>query len=65
MSQLVSQATFADMSGPLMGVMTAVFLLFFFGWAMWAYAPSNRALMKAAANLPLDDDQSAPRGGEA
>ena len=65
MSQLVSQATFSDMSGPIMGIMTLLFLLFFFGWAAWAYAPANRGAMRAAARLPLDDDQSAARGGEA
>ncbi|MDP2311642.1 MAG: cbb3-type cytochrome c oxidase subunit 3 [Pseudomonadota bacterium] len=37
------------------GLMTAAFLLFFVGWTLWAWWPSNRANMEAAARLPLDD----------
>ncbi len=42
--------------GLLMGVMTAAFLTFFLGWAIWAWLPSNRQKMEAAARMPLDDE---------
>lgn len=42
--------------GWIAGIMTAVFLLFFIGWALWAWWPSNRALMESAARMPLDDE---------
>lgn len=42
--------------GWLAGGMTATFLFFFFAWALWAWWPSNRALMASAAQMPLDDD---------
>ena len=51
---------FADFSGLLAGTMTGVFLLFFLGWAAWAWWPGNRSMMEAAARLPLDDDQATP-----
>lgn len=60
MSQVVHEVVFADSSGLLAGVMTGFFLLFFFGWAAWAWWPGNRSMLEAAARLPLDDDQSAP-----
>ncbi len=44
--------------GWLMGVMTVVFLGVFVGWAIWAFMPSRRAAMEAAANLPLEGDES-------
>lgn len=49
--------------GLLMGVMTAVFLTFFLGWAVWAWLPSNREKMASAARMPLDD--LLPERGEA
>lgn len=49
--------------GTLMGVMTVVFLGFFVAWAVWAWLPSNKETMDAAARMPLDD--GAPNGGEA
>lgn len=49
--------------GLLMGVMTAVFLTFFIGWAVWAWLPANKSKMDAAARMPLDD--LLPNGGEA
>lgn len=48
--------------GVLMGVMTVLFLAFFVGWAIWAWLPSNREHMDAAARMPLDD---ATNGGKA
>ena len=39
------------------GVMTAAFLLFFVGWAVWAWWPGNRASLDAAARLPFDDGE--------
>ena len=39
----------------MMGVMTAVFLVFFVGWTWWAYAPRRREAMERAARLPFDD----------
>lgn len=44
--------------GWLMGLMTIVFLGVFVGWAFWAWMPSRRAAMEAAANLPLEGDES-------
>lgn len=44
--------------GWLMGVMTVVFLGVFVGWAIWAWMPSRKAAMEAAANLPLEGDES-------
>lgn len=41
--------------GQVMGVMTVAFLICFTGWAAWAWWPSNRANMDAAARLPLED----------
>ncbi len=43
--------------GWLLGVMTVVFLSVFVGWAIWAWMPSRRAAMEAAANLPLEGDE--------
>ena len=60
MSQVAHEVMFADSSGLLAGIMTGVFLLFFLGWAAWAWWPGNRSMMEAAARLPLDDDQATP-----
>jgi cbb3-type cytochrome oxidase subunit 3 len=38
-----------------MGIMTAVFLVFFAGWVLWAYSPSRKDQMDAAARMPLND----------
>ncbi|GDX81394.1 hypothetical protein LBMAG42_32050 [Deltaproteobacteria bacterium] len=43
--------------GWLLGVMTIVFASVFVGWAVWAFLPSRRAAMEAAANLPLEGDE--------
>lgn len=44
--------------GWLGGVMTAVFLLCFLGWTLWAWWPANRSRLEAAALLPFDDGES-------
>ena len=41
--------------GWLLGGMTVCFLLFFLGWVVWAWLPSNRARLDAAALLPLEN----------
>lgn len=64
----ITQAVASTASlGWVAGVMTAVFLLFFIGWTAWAWWPSNRARMDAAARLPFDDTDSSARAlrGEA
>ena len=38
-----------------MGVMTAVFLAVFVGWAWYAWNPRNRDLMNEMAAMPLND----------
>jgi cbb3-type cytochrome oxidase subunit 3 len=42
-------------------VSTLLFVFVFVSWAVWAYLPSRRAKMDAAALLPFDDHD----GGEA
>ncbi len=42
-------------SGLLLGVMTALFLVFFIGWVVWAYTPSRREELDAHAHLPFTD----------
>jgi cbb3-type cytochrome oxidase subunit 3 len=41
--------------GWLPGIVTALFLVGFGGWAVWAYLPRNRARFEAAARLPFND----------
>lgn len=43
--------------GWLMGVMTVVFATVFVGWGVWAWMPSRRSAMEAAANLPFEGDE--------
>jgi cbb3-type cytochrome oxidase subunit 3 len=38
-----------------MGVMTAAFLVFFVGWAVWAYHPAHKDDMDRASMMPFDD----------
>ncbi len=54
MNPLKAAATTAAY-GWVMGVMTAVFLAVFVGWAWWAWRPANRRAMDEAAMLPLND----------
>ncbi|MDP2307286.1 MAG: cbb3-type cytochrome c oxidase subunit 3 [Pseudomonadota bacterium] len=37
--------------------LTTSFLLFFLGWVLWAYWPSNRARMESHARIPFDGDE--------
>mgnify|MGYP002630128710 CR=1 FL=1 len=56
MSLFVSQG--AETVAPLgwvLGVMTALFGLFFIGWTVWAWLPSNRQAFEEAAKLPLEE----------
>jgi cbb3-type cytochrome oxidase subunit 3 len=41
--------------GWMMGVLTAVFLTFFLGWAWWAYSSRNKQFMEQAGRMPLTD----------
>ncbi len=41
--------------------MTVAFFLFFVGWVVWAYWPSNRAHLDLMARIPLDDDLGGDR----
>ena len=45
--------------GVFLGVMTAVFLVFFIGWALWAYDPDRKDEMDEAARMPFDDGERA------
>lgn len=41
--------------GWIPGIMTALFLIFFLGWVVWAYTPSRKAQLDDAAQLPFTD----------
>lgn len=46
--------------GWISGIMTAVFIACFIGWAWWAFAAGNRKRFEEAARLPLttgDDNE--------
>ncbi|MFT7520094.1 MAG: cbb3-type cytochrome oxidase subunit 3 [Kiritimatiellia bacterium] len=43
----------------LSGLATMIFLTVFVAWTVWTWAPSRRAQMDAAAQLPFDDDGGA------
>jgi len=62
MNPLFEQAERTVSGGVFLGVMTAVFLVFFIGWALWAYAPHRKADMDAAARMPLDDGPQRSEG---
>ena len=55
MNTVTRTAAAAVEGGWLLGVMTAVFLVFFIGWVVWAYSPSRRAELDAHAELPFTD----------
>jgi cbb3-type cytochrome oxidase subunit 3 len=38
-----------------MGLMTAVFLVFFVGWVLWAYNPSRKAYLEEVAKMPFNE----------
>jgi cbb3-type cytochrome oxidase subunit 3 len=40
--------------GWLLGLTTLLFMAIQVGWAVWAYAPSQRQRMEEAARIPLD-----------
>lgn len=56
MNPLFRAASDTATLGWLMGVMTAVFILFFMGWVWWAWHPRNRRRMEEAAAMPLELD---------
>jgi cytochrome c oxidase cbb3-type subunit IV len=53
MNPLFREAAGYVHGGWLMGVMTALFLGCFIGWAAWAYAKGNRRRFEDAALLPF------------
>ena len=61
MNTVFKAAAATVQGGWLMGGMTAFFLFFFLAWAWWAWRPSARALMAAAAAMPLDDETEGTR----
>ena len=54
MNPVYTAASSATELGWVLGITTALFVAAFVGWAMYALAPSNAAMFRAAANLPLD-----------
>lgn len=59
MNPLFNQAEATVQGGAFLGVMTAIFLVFFIGWALWAYDPARKDEMDAAARMPLEDGDGA------
>ena len=55
MNPVFKAASEALTMGWLMGIMTLLFMTFFSLWVWWAYRPSNREAMAAAAQLPFDE----------
>lgn len=43
--------------GWLGGLLTAVFLACFLGWAWWAYRPANRARHEASGRIPFEGEE--------
>ena len=41
--------------GWIMGLMTALFLACFVGWAWWAFSRRNKAYMEEAGRMPFND----------
>ncbi len=41
--------------GWVLGLLTALFLVCFLGWVLWAFAPRNKASMEEAGRMPLTD----------
>ncbi len=65
MNPVLHEIASTTSGGMIAGTMTAIFLFFFTGWALWAWAPSNRGRFQAASRMPLDDDGERTVGGEA
>lgn len=42
--------------GPLLGVVTLLFLACFVYWTWWAFWPSHRESLDAASRLPFDEE---------
>jgi cbb3-type cytochrome oxidase subunit 3 len=59
MNPLFNQAEATVQGGVFLGVMTALFLVFFVGWALWAYNPARKDQMDEAARMPLDEGERA------
>ena len=59
MNPLYNQAEATVQGGVFLGVMTVIFLVFFVGWALWAYDPSRKDEMDEAARMPLDEGERA------
>ena len=55
MNPLFAEAANTVQGAWIMGVMTAVFLVFFIGWALWAYDPKRKAQMDEAAMMPFNE----------
>lgn len=58
MNTVIHHAAETVQLGNLLGVTTVAFTLFFAAWALWSWAPSNRARLDRYARLPLDDGDS-------
>ncbi len=59
MSEVITTAAAESTQlGWLMGAMTLGFIAVFVGWGAWAWLPSRRGAMEAAANLPLEGDDA-------
>lgn len=56
MNPLIAEARTTVDGMWVMGFMTVAFLVFFLGWVAWAWWPTRRAAMDAAARMPFDDD---------
>ena len=55
MNPLFSEAANTVQGGWMMGVMTALFLVFFIGWVVWAYHPGRKAEMDEASMMPFSE----------
>jgi cbb3-type cytochrome oxidase subunit 3 len=55
MNPLFHAAAQSAQFGWVMGVMTVVFIAVFLAWTWYAWAPSNRQLMRDMAAMPLND----------
>ncbi len=55
MNPLIREASQAIGQGWLAGILTILFMVAFFAWVWYAYAPANRKKFEAAAKLPFED----------
>ncbi|MDT8341386.1 MAG: cbb3-type cytochrome c oxidase subunit 3 [Longimicrobiales bacterium] len=67
MNPLFAEAQSTVQGMWVMGLMTALFLVFFIGWVLWAYHPGRKAWLEEAGRMPFHDE-AGPRpineGGE-